>query len=98
MWCGTALLAAGIAAIVAFGNNAVERLFRDVSDHLYAIYALFIVLALWRFGNAVPAGFAANPKRPVGHSQGLQLYSGYNIVGAVVILPVLRHLLSDRDA
>ena len=25
-------------------------------------------------------------------------YFGYNIVGAVVILPVLRHLTSDRDA
>ena len=25
-------------------------------------------------------------------------YSGYNIVGAVVILPVVRHLLSERDA
>ena len=97
VWCGTALLAAGIAAIVAFGNNAVERLFRDVSYYLYAIYALFIVLALWRFGNAVPAGFAANPQTSGWALSGLT-YFGYNIVGAVVILPVLRHLLSDRDA
>ena len=25
-------------------------------------------------------------------------YASYNIVGAIVILPVLRHLTSDRDA
>ena len=43
LWVGTVLLAAGIAVIVAFGNKAVERLFRDVSYYLYAIYALFII-------------------------------------------------------
>ena len=46
---------AGIAGVVAFGNTAVERLFRDVSYYLYAIYAVFIVLALWKFGDRVPA-------------------------------------------
>ena len=49
-WAGTVALMAGIAGVVAFGNKAVERLFRDVSYLLYAIYALFIVLALWQFG------------------------------------------------
>jgi len=97
MWAGTVVLAVSIAGIVAFGNKAVERLFRDVSYYLYAIYAVFIVLALWKFGTRVPGGFAANP-----HTSGWALsgltYFGYNIIGAVVILPVLRHLTSDRDA
>ena len=48
-WAGTVALMAGIAGVVAFGNKAVERLFRDVSYYLYAIYANFIVLALWTF-------------------------------------------------
>lgn len=97
VWAGTLLLAVCIAGVVAFGNKAVERLFRDVSYYLYAIYALFIVLALWKFGSLVPQGFAANPQTSGWALSGVT-YFGYNIVGAVVILPVLRHLMSDRDA
>ena len=97
LWAGTVVLAVCIAGVVAFGNKAVERLFRDVSYYLYAIYAIFIVLALWKFGERVPAGFAANPQTSGWALSGLT-YFGYNIVGAVVILPVLRHLMSDRDA
>jgi uncharacterized membrane protein YkvI len=97
VWLGTAVLAGGIAAVVAFGNKAVEALFRDVSYLLYAVYALFIVLALWSFGDRVPAGFAAYPQSS-GWALGGLTYFSYNIIGAVVILPVLRHLTSDRDA
>jgi uncharacterized membrane protein YkvI len=96
-WTGTVALAAGIAGVVAFGNSAVERLFRDVSYLLYGVYALFIVIALAKFGDRVPAGFAAYTQTSGWALSGLT-YVGYNIVGAVVILPVLRHLLSDRDA
>lgn len=96
-WVGTVALAAGIAGVVAFGNKAVEALFRDVSYLLYGVYALFIVLALWKFGERVPGGFAAYPQTSGWALSGLT-YFGYNIVGAVVILPVLRHLTSDRDA
>ena len=96
-WVGTVTLAAGIAGVVAFGNRAVERLFRDVSYYLYAVYAVFIVLALWKFGDRIPAGFAASTQTSGWALSGLT-YVGYNIVGAVVILPALRHLLSDRDA
>jgi uncharacterized membrane protein YkvI len=96
-WAGTLALMAGIAGVVAFGNKAVERLFRDVSYYLYAIYAVFIVLALMSFGDRVPSGFANNPQTSGWALSGL-IYFGYNIIGAVVILPVLRHLTSDRDA
>jgi uncharacterized membrane protein YkvI len=97
VWAGTVALAAGIAGVVAFGNKAVERLFRDVSYLLYGVYALFIVLALWRFGDRVPGGFGAYPQTSGWALSGLT-YFGYNIIGAVVILPVLRHLMSDKDA
>jgi uncharacterized membrane protein YkvI len=96
-WIGTVALMAGIAGVVAFGNKAVERLFRDVSYYLYGIYAVFIVLALWKFGTRVPGGFADHPQTSGWALSGLT-YFGYNIIGAVVILPVLRHLTSDRDA
>ena len=96
-WAGTVALMAGIAGVVAFGNKAVERLFRDVSYLLYGVYALFIVLALAKFGDRVPGGFEAFPQTSGWALSGLT-YFGYNIIGAVVILPVLRHLTNDRDA
>jgi uncharacterized membrane protein YkvI len=96
-WVGTVALAAGIAGVVAFGNQAVERLFRDVSYLLYGVYALFIVIALVQFGDRVPGGFASHPQTS-GWAVGGLTYVGYNIIGAIVILPVLRHLTSDRDA
>lgn len=96
-WVGTVALMAGIAGFVAFGNEAVERLFRDVSYLLYGVYALFVVIALASFGDRVPAVFAANPQTSGWVMNGIT-YVGYNIIGAVVILPVLRHLVSDRDA
>src|SRR5262249_44443795 len=97
IWIGTVVLAVSIAGIVAFGNKAVERLFRDVSYLLYGVYALFIILALCKFGDRIPANFAGYPQTYGWALSGIT-YFGYNIVGAVVILPVLRHLLSDRDA
>jgi uncharacterized membrane protein YkvI len=96
-WAGTVTLAAAIAVIVALGNSAVERLFRDVSYLLYGVYALLIVAALVSFGDRVPGAFAAHRETGNWALSGLT-YVGYNIIGAVVILPVLRHLTSDRDA
>ena len=96
-WVGTVALMFGIAGVVAFGNRAVERLFRDVSYLLYGVYALFIVFALYSFGHLIAPSFAAHPETG-GWAMGGLTYASYNTVGAVIILPVLRHLVSDRDA
>ena len=72
-WVGTVVLMAGIAAVVAFGNKAVERLFRDVSYYLYGIYAVFIVLALWKFGGRFRAASHNIRKPPAGRSPALRI-------------------------
>jgi uncharacterized membrane protein YkvI len=95
---GTLALMLGIASCVAFGNVAVERLFAWVSILLYGVYAIFLVLALSSFGPAISAAFAQAPAPASGWALGGITYAGYNIVGAVIILPVTRHLTSDRDA
>ena len=95
---GTAALALCIAAFAAFGNASVERLFKYVSFLLYGVYALFLLLALTRFGDSIGHHFAASQPPADGWLLGGITYAGYNIVGAVVILPVLRHLTSRRDA
>ncbi len=94
---GTIALAVGIAAFAAFGNASVEQLFKYVSFLLYGVYALFLVLALTRFGARIADGFAA-ALPPHDWVRGGVTYAGYNIIGAVIVLPVLRHLTSTRDA
>jgi uncharacterized membrane protein YkvI len=94
---GTLALVAGIAAVAAFGNESVERLFKYVTYFLYSVYVIFVVLALMKTSDRVAANFAAAPPT-TGWALGGLTYAGYNVVGAVVILPVLRHLTSRRDA
>jgi uncharacterized membrane protein YkvI len=94
---GTLALMGAIALVVAFGTESVERLFKYVSFLLYGIYVLFVLLAFTHFGNRIAAGFATVAPMD-GWAIGGLTYASYNIVGAVVILPVLRHLTSDRDA
>ena len=94
---GTAALAAAIVAVVTFGNSSVERMFAYVSYLLYAVYALFILLAFTHFGDRISDGFSAGGPM-IGWLGGGTVYAGYNLIGAVVVLPVIRHLTSDRDA
>lgn len=94
---GTVALMVMIVAFAAFGDASVERLFKYVSFLLYGVYALFLGLALWRFGDRIAASFTS---AEVGSqwAMGGVTYAGYNIIGAVVILPVVRHMTGRRDA
>jgi len=95
---GTLCLMVAIALSVAFGNKSVERVFTWVSVLLYGVYAVFVVFALSAFGDRISQTFAAPGGWNEGWLAGGLTYAGYNIIGAVVILPVTRHLKSDRDA
>lgn len=96
LW-GTIALGLSIIAIVTFGNASVERMFAYVSYLLYAVYALFVILAFSRFGNEIRTAFANDAT--IGRwAAGGTVYAGYNLIGAVVVLPVMRHLTSNRDA
>lgn len=95
---GTLALMAGIAGFAAFGNVAVERLFAWVSILLYGVYILFATFTVTHFGDRIGAAFAAAPLVGSHWALGGMTYAGYNIIGAVVILPVTRHLTSNRDA
>jgi uncharacterized membrane protein YkvI len=94
---GALLLIVLIVGVVAWGNYAVERLFNYVSILLYGTYAAFVLLSLSRYGDRIAGAFAAGGWES-GWAQGGVTYAGYNIIGAIVILPVTRHLTSSRDA
>ncbi|MBV8684322.1 MAG: hypothetical protein JO111_15710 [Caulobacteraceae bacterium] len=94
---GSLLLMGAITFVVTFGNDSVERVFGYVSVFLYATYAIFFVLALTHFGRQASAAFAsAVPAK--GWVVGGVTYAGYNVIGAIAILPVLRHMRRRRDA
>lgn len=94
---GSLALMASITLATTFGNESVERLFKYVSIFLYATYAVFLALSLSHFGDDIFKAFS----RPVAMTNwwaGGLTYAGYNVVGAVVVLPVLRHLRGKKDA
>ena len=94
---GSVLLVLGVALIAAFGNEGVERLFKYVTYFLYATYASFVVLSLTHFGTRIMTAFEAHTPT-TGWATGGLMYAGYNILGAVLILPVVRHMTGRRDA
>ena len=94
---GTLLLMLGIGTFTAYGNASVERLFKWVSFFLYGVYALLVVFVLTKFGDQAVRQFAT-PVPTEGWLSGGLTYAGYNIVGAVMILPLARHFLTRRDA
>jgi uncharacterized membrane protein YkvI len=71
--------------------------FKYVSVLLYGVYTVFLVLSLWSFSPQIASGFAT-PVPTTGWITGGLTYASYNVLGAVLILPVLRHLKSERDA
>ena len=94
---GTLALAIAICMFAAAGNHSVEGLFKWVSLFLYGVYALFVVLSLSAFGPRISAQLAtAQPMH--GWLQGGLTYTSYNVVGAVIVLPMLKHLRGRRDA
>ncbi len=94
---GTLVLAAAIALVAGLGERAVELMFKYVSVFLYLVYAAFLVLALSRVGGQMNEAFAGVSIEPGWPVSGLT-YGIYNIVAAIMILPVLRHLTSPRQA
>ncbi|MGY4395333.1 putative membrane protein YkvI [Sphingomonas sp. UYAg733] len=99
-FAGTLALAVLITAFATFGNESVERLFKYVSFLLYVTYAVFLALSVSTFGDRITSQFAAAPAIVVSDAWivGGITYASYNIVGAVVVLPVVRHLTRRRDA
>lgn len=94
---GTLLLMAGIGAFAAYGNDTVEALFKWVSVFLYGIYAVFVLVVLAGFGEQALSTLST-PQPTTGWLQGGLTYAGYNIVGAVIVLPLVRHFICRRDA
>ena len=94
---GTISLVLTVLVVCAAGQAAAEAVFKYVSVLLYGVYAIFLALSLWSFSPQIAQGFATTAPT-FGWIAGGLTYASYNVIGAVLILPVLRHLRSGRDA
>lgn len=94
---GILLLMASIALIAASGNEGVERLFKYATIFLYATYVVLVVLGIKHFGHRSIEAFAVHTST-AGWVKGGITYAGYNMLGAVLVLPVLRHVTTRKDA
>jgi uncharacterized membrane protein YkvI len=95
---GSLCLMVAIALAVWHGNESVERVFKYVSILLYTVYAVFFALSLIHFGPQIWRSFAvATPAGANWLVAGVS-YAGYNVVCAIAVLPVVRHMTSQRDA
>ena len=94
---GQLALMLSIAGFVAYGSESVERLFKWVSFVLYGTYAVFLALSIWRFGDQIAESLSI-PAQGVGWIGDGLSYAGYNAIGAVVILYIVRHFATPRDA
>lgn len=94
---GAVLLMVTITLFAFWGNESVEKLFKYVSFVLYGTYIVFAVLVFTRFGHEIAQNFAT-AGAPGHWVVGGVTYAGYNIIGAIVILPVTRHLVTRKDA
>ena len=94
---GTLLLTGSVMLVCMAGQGAAEAVFKYVSILLYTVYAIFLVMSLSRFGPAIGEGMARQGPMD-GWLIGGVTYAGYNVIGAALILPVLRHLRSGSDA
>lgn len=94
---GSLAFVAAVAAVTTFGNDSVEGLFKWMTLFLYAVYAVFGVLALTSFGNDALRNLTGSTPAE-GWVLGGLTYGGYNLIGAIAILPMLRHLMTKRDA
>lgn len=70
-------------------GSCSQSLFKWVSFFLYGVYAVFVVLALNAFGDRIGANFTLDVPTDGWASAGIT-YAGYNIVGAVILLPAPR--------
>ena len=97
LWAGSVFLAAGILFFAALGTDTIERLFKYASIFLYSVYVIFVAMSFSQFGGDIIDTLNGAAINGAWFSGGLT-YAGYNVVGAVIILPILRHLTCNRDA
>ncbi len=96
-WVGIALLSVGIILLVLKGTVAVEKALSAWSYIMYVVYAIFMVVIFFKFGDHITAEFYTMQIEPSWLFQGIQ-YSFYNLVCVPVVLYTVRTMTTRKEA
>lgn len=86
-----------VAVLVFKGSATIERVLAAWSFVLYGVYVILFIWAFIRFGPAIRTTFSGAPASGGWFLDGMA-YAGYNVVVATMVLFVVRHLETRRDA
>jgi uncharacterized membrane protein YkvI len=87
-----------VAALVFFGNTAIERVISAWSIIFYLVYGAMLILVVSRFGAALAPAFAAVPLSVSGAVESGLSYTGYNIAVIPILIFVARNFQSRAEA
>lgn len=91
-WIGTAILSAGIIFLVVKGTETVEKFLSMWSYVLYAVYIIFMIVCLTKFGGTIAEQFHMNEVGSRWAISGAQ-YAFYNLG----IVPALLYTVRDCE-
>ncbi len=94
---GVAAVSAGVIALVIGGTEAIEKALSAWSYVLYAVYGLFMVICLRRFGSVIGAEWAAQEIGSGWAFKGAQ-YAFYNLGCVPLVLYTVRQCRSRTEA
>ena len=98
-WLGFAIVVVVVGALNASGRRGIERFKTLGTGVLYAGYALFAGMVLWKAGGELPRALAMPVETGVGAALGTGvLYVGYNLACLPTVLFVLDDQSSARDS
>lgn len=96
-WIGVIILAAGVFVLVFLGTEAIEKVLSFWSYVLYAVYVVFLVAVMVKFGGNIGAEFAKGEVAPNWFLNGAN-YALYNLVVVPLILYTVRDCDTRKEA
>lgn len=82
--------------VLARGGRGAAWLFRTASPFLYIVFGLLFLFCAIAFGDRIVHAVATSPA-PAGWLLPGSTYASYNLIAAVLVLPMLRGLASVRE-
>ncbi|MBO5513094.1 MAG: hypothetical protein J5961_00715 [Mogibacterium sp.] len=96
-WIGVIILAAGVFVLVFLGTEAIEKVLSFWSYVLYAVYIVFLIAVMVKFGGNISAEFAKGEIAPNWFTNGAN-YALYNLVVVPLILYTVRDCDTRKEA
>lgn len=96
-WIGIFILAVGVVFLVFKGTEMIEKVLSFWSYILYAVYIIFLVVVIAKFGGNIAAEFAKGEIAPNWFGNGAN-YALYNLVVVPLILYTVRDCETRKEA